>query len=73
MNNNVKAKGLLYVCIALFLATTLAVGVSYALFSDSVQVQNHLEAGTLDVTLKRTSLSLISGNSNSSRRISHAP
>lgn len=56
MNNNVKAKSLLYVCIALFLATTLAVGVSYALFSDSVQVQNHLEAGTLDVTLKRTSL-----------------
>lgn len=56
MNNNVKAKGLLYVCIALFLATTLAVGVSYALFTDSVEVKNHLEAGSLDVTLTRTSL-----------------
>ncbi len=54
--NNTKAKGLLYVCIALLLMTSLAVGVSYALFTDSVEVQNHLEAGTLDVTLERTSL-----------------
>lgn len=54
--NNIKAKALLYVCIALLLTTSLAVGVSYALFTDSVEVQNHLEAGTLDVTLERTSL-----------------
>ena len=54
--NNTKAKVLLYVCVALLLATSVGVGVSYALFTDSVEVQNHLEAGTLDVTLKRTSL-----------------
>ena len=53
---NTAAKGLLYVCLALLLVTCLAIGVSYALFTDSVEVKNHLEAGTLDVTLKRTSL-----------------
>ena len=51
-----KAKVLLYVCIALLVATSIGVGVSYALFTDSVEVQNHLQAGTLDVTLERTSL-----------------
>lgn len=51
-----KARVVLYICIALFLATSVGVGMSYALFTDSVEVQNHLEAGTLDVTLKRTSL-----------------
>ena len=51
-----KAKGLLSVCLVLLLITSVAVGASYALFTDSVEVKNHLEAGTLDVTLKRTSL-----------------
>ena len=53
---NAKARVVLYICIALLLATSVGVGMSYALFTDSVEVQNHLEAGTLDVTLKRTSL-----------------
>lgn len=51
-----KARVVLYICIALLLLTSVTVGMSYALFTDSVEVQNHLEAGTLDVTLMRTSL-----------------
>lgn len=53
---NTKAKGLLTVCLVLLLLTSVGVGASYALFTDSVEVQNHLQAGTLDVTLNRTSL-----------------
>ncbi len=53
---NTKAKGVLYTSLVLLLIVSMAIGVSYALFTDSVKVQNHLQAGTLDVTLKRTSL-----------------
>ena len=40
----------LLLCVALFAAGT------YALFSDEVVLKNHLQAGTLDITLTRTSL-----------------
>ena len=40
----------LLLCVALFAAGT------YALFSDEVVLTNHLQAGTLDITLTRTSL-----------------
>ena len=36
--------------------TCIITGVSYALFTDSVSVTNHLQAGKLDVTLERTDL-----------------
>lgn len=40
----------------LVLCLALAAGGTYALFSDRVTLTNHLEAGTLDITLTRTNL-----------------
>lgn len=42
--------------IALLLCVTLMAAGSYALFSDTVTGSAHLQAGTLDITMKRTSL-----------------
>lgn len=42
--------------ITVLLAVALVVGATYALFSDSIKVTNHLEAGKLEVTLTRYSL-----------------
>lgn len=42
---------------AIALCVALIVAGSYALFTDTVTVNNHLQAGTLDVTLKRTAWS----------------
>ena len=50
------AKKFLVTTIVLLLIAAFGVGASYALFTDSVKVENHLEAGTLDVTLTRTDL-----------------
>lgn len=47
---------LLVSCSVILLCTCIIAGMSYALFTDSVSVQNHLKAGSLDVTLKRTDL-----------------
>lgn len=47
---------LLVSCSVILLCVSIIVGMTYALFTDQVSVQNHLRAGTLDVTLKRTSL-----------------
>jgi predicted ribosomally synthesized peptide with SipW-like signal peptide len=35
---------------------SIVVGMTYALFTDTVSVKNHLQAGNLDVSLKRTML-----------------
>ena len=48
----------LLLCVALFAAGT------YALFSDEVVLKNHLQAGTLDITLTRTHLLSNSLNEN---------
>lgn len=48
----------LLLCVALFAAGT------YALFSDEVVLENHLQAGTLDITLTRTHLLSNSLNEN---------
>ncbi len=47
---------LLLACSVILLCTCIITGVSYALFTDSVSVNNHLQAGKLDVTLTRTDL-----------------
>ncbi len=47
---------LLVSCSVILLCMCIIVGMSYALFSDSVSVKNHLQAGTLDITLTRTNL-----------------
>ena len=47
---------LLIASAVILLCTCIITGVSYALFTDSVSVTNHLQAGKLDVTLERTDL-----------------
>ena len=42
------------------LCVTLVAGGSYALFSESVTMTNHLQAGTMDITLMRTELTAVS-------------
>lgn len=51
-----KNRALLVSCTVILLCACVVAGVSYALFTDSVNVGNHLQAGNLDVTLKRTNL-----------------
>ena len=49
-----KTKTLLLTMITTCLCVALVVGVTYALFSDSVTVKNHLQAGSLDIALMQT-------------------
>ena len=57
MNNNKKVKVFLYSSVLFLLITCLVAGISYALFTDEVGVENHLvKSGSLDITLKRTGL-----------------
>lgn len=51
-----KKRVLLISCSVIMLCLCIIVGMSYALFTDSVSVGNHLQAGNLDVTLTRTGL-----------------
>ncbi len=51
-----RRRDILISCSIILLCLAIVVGVSYALFTDSVSVQNHLQAGTLDVDLYRTNL-----------------
>lgn len=53
---NKKMKALLLSCSIILLCICTLMGISYALFTDSASVKNHLKAGTLDATLTRTSL-----------------
>ncbi len=50
-----KEKTLLYCILSLSLCTTIVVGATHALFTDSVTVNNHLSAGNLKVGLERVS------------------
>ncbi len=50
-----RRKTLLIAVLALCISTLLAVGGTYALFTDKVEVNNHLKAGNLDVGLERIS------------------
>lgn len=51
-----KKRSLLIACSVIMLCVCVIVGMSYALFTDSVTVNNHLQAGNLKVVLKRTNL-----------------
>ncbi len=51
-----KNKTLLYSLLSLCVCAALVVGGTFALFSDKVTVNNHLDAGNLDIGLHRTSL-----------------
>ena len=51
-----KFRVLLMTCVSMLLCVTLLAAGSYALFTDDVTIKNHLKAGKLDITLKRTYL-----------------
>lgn len=51
-----KVGSLITACIMIMLSATMIVCGTYALWSDKVEVFNHLEAGTLKVNLERTYL-----------------
>lgn len=52
-----KIRTLLVACVMIMLCSAMIVGGTYALWTDTVTVSNHLVAGSLDVKLARTSLS----------------
>lgn len=54
-----KKRVLLVSCSVILVCMSIIVGMTYALFTDNVVVENHLKAGNLDVTLKRTSLEYV--------------
>lgn len=51
-----KRRILLISCAVILLCMCIIAGMSYALFSDSRTIQNHLQAGNLSITLTRTNL-----------------
>lgn len=51
-----KKRVLLISCSVIMLCLCIIAGMSYALFTDSVTVSNHLQAGNLHITLTRTEL-----------------
>lgn len=54
--NKIKVRTLITACVMIILCTVLIVGGTYALWTDTASVNNHLIAGTLDVKLERVSL-----------------
>ena len=52
-----RLRVLLLACATVLVCLALIIAGSYALFSDSTKVTNHLQAGTLDITLIRESYS----------------
>ena len=53
-----KLRALLSAALMIMLSVSIAVAGTFALFSDSVTVTNHLQAGTLKVGLERTNLTV---------------
>lgn len=51
-----KLRALLSAALTIMLSVSIGVAGTYALFSDSVEVTNHLQAGTLELGLTRTKL-----------------
>lgn len=54
-----KIKVLITATFAIVGAVALLVAGTYALFSDSISIDNHLQAGTLKAKLERTSLNMV--------------
>ena len=55
-----KKRSVLLSALTLMLCLALVASGTYALFSDQVTLKNHLQAGTLDITLIRTNLTTLS-------------
>ena len=52
-----KTKRILLIsCSIILLCMSIIAGMTYALFTEEISVKNHLQAGNLNVTLKRTNL-----------------
>ena len=51
-----RMRGVLLAAVLLMLCVSLIAGGTYALFTDKVILTNHLQAGNLNITLKRTNL-----------------
>ena len=64
MGNTSRTRTLLMSCLVILLNLTLIVGVTWALFTDTQKVSNHLQAGDLSITLKRTELTKTTLNAN---------
>lgn len=58
-----RKRSVLLAVLTLMLCLALVAGGTYALFSDKVILNNHLQAGTMDITLMRTNLKTKSLNS----------
>ena len=58
-----RKRSVLLAVLTLMLCLALVAGGTYALFSDKVTLNNHLQAGTMDITLMRTNLKTKSLNS----------
>lgn len=56
MRSTSKMRVLIVSGIIVLLCMTIIVGMSFALFTDTKKVRNHLQAGDLEVTMTRTSL-----------------
>lgn len=56
MSNTSRTRTLLVSSVVILLAMVVVVGVTWALFTDTQTVSNHLQAGDLSITLTRTEL-----------------
>ena len=59
-----RRRSLLVSAAVIVLCMVVVVGMTYALFTDTQKVQNHLKAGDLRITLKRTELTKTTLNEN---------
>ncbi len=59
-----RMKTLLLSCLSIVLCIMVLVAGSFALFTDAARVENHLQAGKLDVTLERIALTTTKLNTN---------
>lgn len=56
MKSTNRKRALLVSASVILLCMTIIVGMTWALFTDTVTVENHLQAGDLNITLERTKL-----------------